>query len=434
MASTDIAAPHAAPGVRLVGWRGVVMMAVVVLVGFCARSVILSVPPVLPLIQHDLRLSYTATGLLSSLPVLVMGGAALPAGRLVGRYGGRVTVGLGLALITVGAVLRAVVPGVLPLYGFTFGLSLGIALTQTSVPVLARQWFPTRIGLVSALFTDGLILGETFAASLTVPLALGLFGPDAWAQSFIFWGAPVGLVLVLWLLLAPSAPATVPSATATAAIDASPASQGARQETTVSPAPPPRHRPRARVSGWHLGIMLGSGSLIYFGMNAWIAPYNLALGHGSATPLALGVLNVAQLPASLGITVFAQALAGRRWPFILAGALSFIAVIGWVAGPLAQQPLWAVLFGASSAAIFTLGFALPPLLAGDADVARVTAMTLTIGYGTAFLGPLLGGALWDLASEPALAFAPVAAAALMLIVLAARLPTRANFGFVARVD
>ncbi len=97
---------------------------------------------------------------------------------------------LGLALLAGGAILRGVWPDVLPLYIFTVILSAGITLAQTAVPVLARQWFPTRIGLVAALFTDGLILGETFSASLTLPLMKRFLGPDGWAGMLLFGPRP----------------------------------------------------------------------------------------------------------------------------------------------------------------------------------------------------------------------------------------------------
>ena len=57
------------------------------IVGFNLRSVILAVPPILPLIQHDLGLSYAATGLLTALPVLALAGVALPSGLLAERIG-----------------------------------------------------------------------------------------------------------------------------------------------------------------------------------------------------------------------------------------------------------------------------------------------------------------------------------------------------------
>ena len=118
--------------------RTLLVFALIVMVGVNLRSVILAIPPVLPLIQRDLRLSYTATGLLTSLPLLLMCAFALPAGLLAGRFGGRRIVAVGLALLAGGSVLRGLWPTAFPLYLFTVALGAGITLAQTSVPVLAR--------------------------------------------------------------------------------------------------------------------------------------------------------------------------------------------------------------------------------------------------------------------------------------------------------
>jgi CP family cyanate transporter-like MFS transporter len=140
------------------------------------------------------------------------------------------------------------------------------------------------------------------------------------------------------------------------------------------------------------------------------------------------VLNAIQLPVGLAVTVFAQRLAGRRWPFVAAGVVCLVAILGWVLAPVAWQPLWAACLGSGSSFVFVLGIALPALLADRASVARLTGATLTLSYGVAILGPLLGGAFWDIAHQPAWAFLPVAIAGLLLIVLGATLPSRANFG------
>jgi CP family cyanate transporter-like MFS transporter len=396
-------------------WRKVVVCILITLVGINLRSVILAVPPVLPLIQHDLGLSYTAAGLLTALPVLMLGTAAWLSGLLAERIGERACVSIGLALLGSGAILRALWPTALSLFLFTLLLSLGIALSQTVVPVLVRRWFPAQIGFVAALFSDGLIIGESVAAGLTVPIMAQFLGKDAWGTTFILWGIPVIVLLVLWLWLAPPAPATIH--TRPERLSDSAATKGSES------APP-----RVRVSAWHLGIMLGANSLIYFGMNGWIASYNQAMHYSNLTPLALILLNATQLPASLAVTLFAERLAGQRWPFIAAGATCTIAIVGWVFTPAALELFWAAVLGGCSALVFTLGIALPPLLAGSKEVARLTGITFSLTYCVAFVGPLIGGQLWDLFQLPAVAFLPVAAASITLMLLGALLPPRATFG------
>jgi MFS transporter, CP family, cyanate transporter len=399
-------------------WRKIVVCVLITLVGINLRSVILGVPPVLPLIQHDLALSYTATGLLTALPVLMLGVAAWLSGLLAERIGERACVSVGLALLGGGAILRALWPTVLSLFLFTLLLSLGIALSQTMVPVLIRRWFPAQIGFVAALFSDGLIIGESVAAGLTVPIMVQFLGKDAWAATFILWGLPVIVLLALWLWLAPPAPATV-HARPIPPEHLSP-SVVARDSVSVPQ--------RVRVSAWHLGIMLGANSLIYFGMNGWIASYNQAIHYSNLTPLALTLLNAAQLPASLGVTLFAQRLAGQRWPFVAAGAICAVAITGWVFTPGVLELVWAALLGACSALVFTLGIALPPLLAEPKEVARLTGITVSLTYCVAFVGPFIGGQLWDLLRLPAVAFLPVAVASITLMILGALLPPRATFG------
>ncbi|HEY6540792.1 MAG TPA: MFS transporter [Ktedonobacteraceae bacterium] len=391
----------------LSAWRSFIVYLLLLFIGINLRSVILAVPPVLPLIKHDLNLSYTATGLLTSMPILIMGATAWSSGLLVERIGGRRAVTWGLFLLAGGSLLRALLPGAFPLFLFTVLLSLGIALTQTTIPVLVRRWFPEHIGFATALFTDGLILGETLGAGATLPVMAGFLGNKAWVATFVFWGIPVVVLLIFWLALAPT---TSPRPAISSPTPTSP--------DDVIPAP----ETKTSVSTWHLGFLLGSGSLIYFAMNSWIANYNQAIQHSSLTPLALTILNASQIPSSLLVTVFAQRMTGRRWPFVLAGCICIGAMFGWLVTPGSLEYLWAALLGASSALVFTLALALPALLAAPGKVARLTGATLSLGYSTAFVGPFIGGGLWDIFNLPALAFLPVFLASILLIFLGTFLP------------
>ena len=425
-------------------WRKIIVCVLLTLVGFNLRSVILGVPPVLPLIQHDLGLNYTETGFLTALPVLVLACAAWPSGLVAEHIGSRACVSIGLALLGGGALLRTLWPIASLLFLFTLLMSLGIALAQTAVPVLARRWFPASIGFVAALFSDGLIIGEAVAAGITVPVMVQFWGRDAWTATFILWGVPVIVLLVFWVWLAPPAPVRMAGEASMAEASSATTIHVAREKsstvehrhmaeastaTTIHEATekssPAEH---GRVNALHLGILLGAGSLVYFGMNGWIAPYNQAIHHAELTPGALAILNVAQLPSSLGVTLFAQQLAGRRWPFVAVGAVCAVAIAGWVFTPVPLELLWAALLGGSSALVFTLGIALPPLLARPGEVARLTGITISLTYAVAFVGPLIGGQLWDLFHLPAIAFLPVALASILLIVLGTLLPSPSAFG------
>lgn len=394
----------------------------ILLVGINLRTLLLGVPPILPLISHDLRLSYTETGLITSLPTLVMGAASLPTGFLIGRLGGRTMVAFGLLLLVLGGALRALWPAALPLYFFTAVLSLGSTFSQTAIPTLVRQWFPSRIGFATALYTDGLVTGETLGAVVALPL-LAWLGHDAWAASFVFWSIPVVVTLLLWLWLAPGTrrgavdkptPTTRDSHAPTPTTRrAAPSGRGAVDKPVDKP---------ARVNALALGLLLGGAQLLYFGLNTWTSSYNIEIGAASLTPITLGALNAAQLPTSLVATLFADRLVGRRLPFIINSAIWLVALIGWIWTPVFLQPLWAAVLGGSTILVYTLGLALPALLVRQEEVAKLTGTMLTIGYIFSFFGPFIGGWFHDLTHIPAIVFLPMLLASGLVLVLGTLLP------------
>jgi CP family cyanate transporter-like MFS transporter len=223
------------------------------------------------------------------------------------------------------------------------------------------------------------------------------------------------LTLVLWLWFAPSS-RTVESS--------QPVANRPAQESARAVSKPGS----TRLTLWALGLLTGCAQLIYFGTNTWIAPYNQAIHAPAMTPIALGFLNAAQLPTTLVLTVFADRLVGRRLPFILAGLFCLIALGGLLWTPPTLQPLWAAVLGGTSILTFTLGIALPALLAKREQVAAWTGTMLALGYTISFVGPFIGGWLWDRLHIPAIAFLPLALASILIPILALILPVQRRTG------
>ena len=96
-------------------------------------------PPVLPLIHRDLALSEKAIGLLSALPVLLLGLAAVPGSLGVARLGARRACLLGLGIVASAGAARGIGPSAPMLYGMTFAMGVGVALMQPSLPTLVSE-------------------------------------------------------------------------------------------------------------------------------------------------------------------------------------------------------------------------------------------------------------------------------------------------------
>ena len=92
-----------AAGTMLEFWAAVCLLW---LAGVGLRLTVLAVPPVILLIQADLRLSGTEIGILSGLPVILFGVAALPGSLLIARFGALNTLVAGLLITGVASGLR----------------------------------------------------------------------------------------------------------------------------------------------------------------------------------------------------------------------------------------------------------------------------------------------------------------------------------------
>jgi CP family cyanate transporter-like MFS transporter len=356
------------------------------------RLPLLAVPPLLPAIHHDLHLTEKAVGALSGLPILLLAGAAVGGSLLIARLGARRALIAGLCLTAGAGALRGVGPTAPVLFAATLVMGVGIAVSQPALPDLVRQWLPDQVGRATAVYTNGFLIGELAAASLTAPVVLPAVR-GSWSLALAAWSVPVLLTALLLYLLTPHA----------------------RRDAQ---APPARWWPDWRdPRTWRLGLVFGSASATYFGTNAFLPDYLRATGHAELTTAALTSVNLLQLPASVLVAVIPGALVARRLPLLLAGAMTVVGTVGLVTMPAWWVVGWAGLLGFASALVFVLSFALPPLLAEAGDVHRLSAAMFTISYASAFVAPLVGGAAWDFTGIAALAFAPVGAAGLLIMLL-----------------
>jgi MFS transporter, CP family, cyanate transporter len=365
------------------------------LAGAAMRITVAAVPPVIPLIHDDLHMSETEVGLLIGLPLLTWSLAAIPGSLLIARLGARLTLVIGLTVTALAAAGRGAVPDVWLLYLATLLMGFGIAIIQPAVPTLVREWLPQRIGLGTAVSTNGLLLGAAAAPTLTIPLVLPLVA-QSWRLDFVVWAAPVLVTAALSLLLAPRSPraATADAASATLWW-------------------PDWKNPLI----WLLGLTFGSNNALFYGAAAFLPDYLASIGRADLTGAALGWMAGSQLVASTLLLATADHLQRRAWPYAVFGSAALAGVVGIATG----SGLWivaaATLLGFSLAITFVLTLALPPALSRPGDVHRLAAGMFTVSYSCAVVIPVVCGALWDLTGRPWAAFIPLGVCAVALTVL-----------------
>ena len=364
------------------------------LAGAGLRLTVLAVPPVIALMQADLNLTGTQVGILSGLPVVLFGIAALPGSLLIARFGALATLVGGLIIAGIFSGLRGLLLDVYWLYATTIVMSAGIAVMQPALPALVRQWMPQKLSFGTALFTNGLLVGETLPVMLTLSLVFLLVG-HSWQWSLVFWGLPLLLIALLTMVLAPR-----------------------QQHAAGTMRERQRWWPnwRDRVV-WQGGLILGCINSIYFATNAFLPGHLTEGGRVDLIGAALTAINFGQLPASFMVLAISRRLERRAWPFMLGGLLT----IGCIAGIALTASYWTVAFagflGFLGAISLTLALTLPVLLSAPADVARISAAMFTICYIEGLVVSVIAGAAWDLGGAPRYAFVPIAIVALPLFLV-----------------
>jgi len=242
------------------------------LAGVDLRLTLLAVPPLIPNIHRELNLDEKAVGALVSLPVVLFALAAVPGALLITRLGIRRAVGIGLGLVAAFGALRGFGPSAPVLFGATFLMGIGVAVSQPAFPSLVREWFPARITLATAVFSNGILFGETIPTVLTTPVGvLPAFGGD-WRWALASWSAIVVASGVALVIAAP------------------------RRRSAVSMPTTARWWPSWREGQVvRIGAVMGMASAVYFATNAYIPDFLDQSGrHNLITPT-LAVLNGSQL-------------------------------------------------------------------------------------------------------------------------------------------
>jgi CP family cyanate transporter-like MFS transporter len=368
-------------------------LALLWIAGTALRYTLLAVPPVIPLIHADLHITETEIGTLGTLPALLFAAAAIPGSALIARFGARAALIVGLLLVGFGSMARGAAIDVGTLYITTIITAAGVAIMQPTMPPLVRTWMPHRVPFATAVYTNGLLVGEVLGVALTVPLVLPL-AEGSWRLSFVYWGVPAVLTALLILFFAPRAP---PRAATTA---------------------PLRWWPNWRDKQlWRLAICSGCINTCYFATNTFLPDYLTAVGHGELISAALTSLNFCQLPASFLMLWIAPRLVRKPAAYAAAGLLNLVGVVGMATMPGWPVIIWAGVLGFATAAGLILVLALPPLLSAPEDVHRLASAMFTISYPCAVLTSVIGGYLWDVTQISWIAFVPIGIAAALLSVL-----------------
>ena len=368
--------------------------------GLCLRLPVLIAPPLVPLINGELDLSQAQLGALTTLPVLMLSLGALPGAMVIARLGPRLTLVLSILVVAVASMSRALAPPVWILFVNTTLLGLAIAVMQPAFPALVLRWCPGYAALGSAVYMNGMLMGEFIGGGLTLPVVMPLIGHD-WHAALLFWSLPALPIAALVYMAR---------------------SLGIRESEPDAPGPGVWKPPLNRASTWHLGIILGAASAGFFGTNAYLSALLESKGTPQALPEYLLTFNGTQVVGSLAMLFLARFWVGSRLAVIVMAWGVLLGLVGVVltGGVFAMGA--AILLGVSTCVQLILIVALVPQISNAREAASLAAGMFIVGYFLGFAVPLAGGLAADAFLDTRAAFVPLAILAVIGVAIAHRSP------------
>ncbi|GAA2133952.1 CynX/NimT family MFS transporter [Kitasatospora kazusensis] len=369
----------------------------IVLVALNMRACLAAISPMVGEVQRTFGLSATASGMITTVPVLFQGLGAPLTPRLTRRFGAERVV-LGAVLLLGAGVLLRVLPSVAALYAGCMVIGVAIAILNVSMPGLVKREFPDRAATMTGVYSTTMLVGATLAAGVSVPLEKVLGG--GWQASLGAWSLLAVVAAVAWL------PQVLKSGQEKAAVAAAPAGR------------PVEGIWRSPLA-WQISLFMGISSLLVYTLVAWMP--TILVDHGmdrGKAGLVFAFFNLVQVAGAFLIPLAAGRMTRQRGLAVTMVALNAAGITVLLLAPVSGAWVAAAVLGVAQGGSLGLALAFIVLRSGSAaGAAQLGGMSQAVGYLVAAAGPVGAGALhqatggWNLPLTLLLAFSGVAAVA-----------------------
>jgi len=361
------------------------------LIGLNLRPMLAIIGPLFPVLQQQAGLSATAFSLLTTLPVAMMGLAALSGPWLTARIGPVTGIAVGLLCLAAACLWRGVNLTSAQLMLTALAGGVGIGVIQALMPALIRQRFAEAAATLMALFSTGIMAG----AALTAASAEPLFSWLGLQTTLTISGGLALLTLLIWLT----------SVRRTSPINVAP------DATTLTV-------PRTVLLTLFFGIGTGAYTLVL----AWLPPFYIQLGWSARhSGYLLAALTLTEVVAGFIVSATLHRFPDRRPLLLGVLALLLAGLLSLVFYPDTMPVFSALLLGTGIGALFPLSLI---VTLDHARSAREAGILLSRvqggGYLIAALMPLVAGWVRDSGASLNQAWLIMSAGVVLLMVMAWR--------------
>ncbi|ADJ65708.1 CynX/NimT family MFS transporter [Herbaspirillum seropedicae] len=346
--------------------RSLWLIAGILLIAANLRAPVTAVGPVMGVLQQTFALSAGAAGLMLTLPLLCFALVSPLAARTARSLGLERTLLLALLLIGAGILLRSsgTVAGLL---AGTCIIGCGIAGGNVLLPSLLKRDFADDLTRMTAIYALTMNSVSALGSVCAVPLATRL----GWAWALAAFIALPLVAMLAWLpqLQRDTRPANVPARAASI-----------------------WRQPLA----WQVTFFLGTNSLVYYVVTAWLPSILAANGYSAVQAGNLhGLMQLASALPGLLLVPLGPRIRDHRPVAVSMSAATVLSLVGLIAWPQASL-VWVPLFGFGTGAVLILGLAfVGTRVSTPPQAAALSAMAQSVGYLLAATGPIVMGRLHD---------------------------------------
>ena len=367
------------------------------IVGLNLRPILASVGPLFSVLQREAGLTATQFSLLTTLPVAMMGLAALCGPWLLARIGAVRGIMLGLFILLVACSLRGFSTSLTGLMGTALLGGASIGTIQALMPALIKKAYTQTASTIMSLFSTGIMAGAAVAAASAEPLFSWLTLKPALAMA----GVLALLALMLWLPL----------------VKQPQGEQTAHESVTLSSS-------RTGLLLLFFGVGTGAYTLVL----AWLPPLYIQAGWSArSSGYMLAWLTLTEVAAGFAVSALIGKFPDRRVPLITVLLLLLAGLLCLVFSPGTTPVLSTLLLGIGIGALFPLS------LIVTFDHARTPAQAGKLlskvqggGYMIAALMPLVAGIVRDSSVSLNSAWLVMSAGVVLLIAIAFTFKPAAN--------
>jgi CP family cyanate transporter-like MFS transporter len=277
-----------------------------------------------------------------------------------------------VALIAASLGFRAL-PSATVLFVTAFIAGLGVAAVQVILPSVIKERFENS-ATVTSLYATIMNVSAGLATGLTAWIAASL---GSWRLGLAIWAILAVFGLCIWAFSSRERAARIPT----------------QADRLIE-----FNNVWCDQTAWRISLFAGSGSLIFWSVTTWLPSIYIASGWDQAAAgLLASELAFVQVVASFAVTAltgWGMSLLVMRLIGIAAGIIGLL-ILAW-APDRASWPC-ILLLGSSIGSLFTLAIMMPVEMGiSQRHVQLLTAMSLSVGYLVASIGPVAIGTIRDL--------------------------------------